>query len=685
MASNETVTERSAWREAARSVFSFDGTKVDAAFALRCTIGVAAPFAIAAATGSLVDGVAAATGALSTGFASLQGVYRTRAATMLLTAAGMAFATLLGGLTGGSAVASILVTALFGYCYGVVASLGPAATAVGLNSTVALVLFGHLGLGWPQTIEQAALVFAGGALQTVLLVLVWPLGRYEAERRSLAGAYRRLALDARALARGTLALPDASAIVTVRDTLADPRPFARRGDVEYFAALLDEAERVRAGLATLAHMHGTQSRATLDACAAALDEIATSLTDGRAPYEDASVWDTIERHERGVETRDVHALLGRVRAAWRTASAPASQRPSLAKKRRRTRAFPALPDTLATLRANVGVDSPYGRLAIRLAFTLGIADALSRAFAIERGYWMVLTAALLLRPDFTTTVSRGVARVAGTLAGAGLSGAIALGLHPLGHADIALCVLFAGIGYLVFNANYGLFTVTITAFVVFAFSVLGESSVTATAERLVSTLYGSALAAIATLVWPTWETRRTRDALADLVEADRAYAATLLGLYERWSGAARRAVDAAQSAAWAARTSAEASVDRLLLEPARVRTVDRDAALGMLAASRRFAIALLAINARSSTARHVERPALAPFRNALDAALRTTIGTLRGTSVDEPHAPLRDAFFVTRHALESSAEGDARDIVPDLDALVDAANSLRELAERARP
>lgn len=683
-ANSDSITERSAWREAVRSVVAFDVTKIDAGFAARCTVGVATPFVIAALAGSLTAGVAAATGALGTGFASLQGVYRTRAATMLYTAVGMGLATLLGGLTGGSAVASVLVTAAFGYAYGVIASLGPAATVIGVQSTVALVVFGHLGLGLPQTLEQSAFVLAGGVLQTILLVIVWPLGRYAVERQNLAGAYHRLAQDARAVALGQPYFPDASAILTVRATLADPRPFARRGDVAFFAALLDEAERLRAGLATLAHIGDPQMRPVVEACASALDAIATGLHDGRAPHEDASVWDVIEAHERAVERPEISALLGRVRAAWRTATAPGSAR-SGANGRSASHAFPTVRDTLATLRANIGIASPFGRLAIRLAVTLGTADGLARGFAIERGYWMILTAALLLKPDFTTTFARGFARVAGTLAGVALAGGIVLALHPLGHADIVLCAVFAGLGYLTFNANYGVFTATITAYVVFAFSILGQSDRVAISERLVSTLYGSALAGLATIIWPTWEGGRAREGLARLIDADRTYVDALFELYVRGGATQRGAVDNAQTAAWMARATAEASVDRLLMEPARARTIDGDSALGMLAASRRLAIALLSLNARSRTAPQIPPDALAPLRPVLDALLSRVVAQLREQpdAPVAPVAPLRPRFAQTRQALEAGGAAAVASLVTDLDALVDSANALADLAAKS--
>ncbi|MBD5657489.1 MAG: FUSC family protein, partial [Candidatus Eremiobacteraeota bacterium] len=364
---------------------------------------------------------------------------------------------------------------------------------------------------------------------------------------------------------------------------------------------------------------------------------------------------------------------------WRTAAAPANERQDTSVRRPHVRPFPSFRDTFVTLRANVGLESPYGRLAIRLAVTLGAADAIARAFAIEHGYWMILTAALVLKPDYTTTLARGVARVAGTLAGAALAGVIALVLHPLGHADIALCALFAGLGYLAFNANYALFTVTITGFVVFAFSVLGESGRAALVERLVSTLYGSALAAVATFAWPTWEGGRTRDRLAALIEAERLYAIALLDLYVAFTGTKRHAVNDAQTAAWAARAAAEASVDRLLAEPARFRALDGNDALTILTASRRFAIALLSLNSRAATVNLVPRPSLTPFRDALDATLTFVVGSLHQEPTNVSSQPLRPIFARTREILETTDAADASNIVPDLDALVDSANALVEL------
>src|SRR5207302_8853593 len=73
--------------------------------------------------------------------------------------------------------------------------------------------------------------------------------------------------------------------------------------------------------------------------------------------------------------------------------------------------------TWAILRANLTFRSPAFRHAIRLGAALIIASALARLLPLplQRGYWIPLTVLLILRPDFTSTFTRGVARFLGTV------------------------------------------------------------------------------------------------------------------------------------------------------------------------------------------------------------------------------------------------------------------------------
>src|SRR3954471_15312053 len=151
--------------------------------ALRCTCGVAIPLVLGVASGWPSVGVFGAVGAVSVGFGSFQGAYRSRAAVMLWAAAGMAVSIVLGSLAGRTNAAAIGVAGAWGFGGGLIVALGPSASFVGLQSIVAVVLAG----GFPSDVRCAALravlVFAGGLVQTLLVVIIWPLRRFSAERR----------------------------------------------------------------------------------------------------------------------------------------------------------------------------------------------------------------------------------------------------------------------------------------------------------------------------------------------------------------------------------------------------------------------------------------------------------------------------------------------------------------------
>lgn len=468
-------------RRAVRSALVLDRSRADFGFAARCSVGVAVPLIVALAAGVPTLGVPGAVGAMSVGFTSKQGRYRTRAAIMLVTAAAMALATFVGVLAGKATLALILVMALWSYGYGVVSALGPSASAAALNSVVALIVFSGQANGQsagPGLIAlQPLLVLAGGLLQTLLLVLIWPLNGYSVERRELAAVYRGLAAYGRTVAQGIMEMPEAQKIAAARKALADPQPFARRGDIATFQALLNSAERIRASLAMLASERAvaigevdTEAMSALGAVAAAsaklLDAIADGLREARAPVASAEKWlgadDAAERVERiagpfadrvGDEAR---ALFGQLRSAWELAAHPAGHAVAPRGQRgQRPRAFPELQDAMQTLRASLPLSSPFGRHALRLAVTLGLATALYRGFSIDRGYWMTLTALIVLKPDFTTSFVPGLLRIAGTLIGALLASGLSLAIAPGARGDVAFAILFAALGFLVIDVNWG--------------------------------------------------------------------------------------------------------------------------------------------------------------------------------------------------------------------------------------
>ena len=393
-----------------------DPSGVQIRFGLRCAAGVAIVLVGALALGHPLQGVPAAVGAFVVGFASRQGVYRTRAAAMLLTAGAMACAAFLASVSGANFLATIAVALVLGFGAGVLASLGPVATTIGLNSLVAFAIFGQFHETPLQALERAGLVFSGGLLQTILLVAVWPLARFSAERKVLANAYRALADYAGDFPRVKLRSPNSSAFSALSDTLADPQPFARRGEVAVFEALLIEAERIRASLGALAtDLHKLERAGKRDAARAVillgegarpiLERIAEALDIADAPSDWDDFWESLdaraERVERTVPpqtARDARALLGQLRAAWRAADMPAHDEiiapVALTPDPRPSR----LAETLRTLRANASPGSAFAQHGVRLAVTFAVAEVLAHVLPLQRGYWIPLTAVLVLRP-----------------------------------------------------------------------------------------------------------------------------------------------------------------------------------------------------------------------------------------------------------------------------------------------
>ncbi len=635
-------------------------------------------------------------GAICSGFASQQGVYRTRASAMLYTAGAMALSAFVGALAGHSLVALVIVTMLWGYAYGIIASLGPAATTIGINSVIALIIFGHLPTGVGPAALNGLLVFAGGVVQTFLLVSVWPLRRFSVERHSLAAAARDLALYARDIAAGREVLPSAQPLANVQQTLADPQPFARRGDVAAFQSLLDELHRIRGSLAALATDRALSGNTEaidelIHASAAILTEIADALDAAREPVDSAGVWTRIAAAEGVLEAMrsaaahvrsEAHALSGQLRSAWRLATFPADAPITTGFEQRSFITFrlPAIEDTIETLRANVTQNSPFGRLAPRVAATLALATILGGILPTQHGYWIAMTAVILLRPDFSQTFLRSIGRIGGTLLGAIFATVIAAHIRPGVETYVALCIIFATLAYYVFKANYALFTVAITAYVAFALALLGQPEAMALRDRVLGTVVAGILTLIAIFVWPTWEATRARSALADLIEAQRKYLRAVFAAYLDPAKYSAIEISETQRKSWSQRANAEASVDRMLGDPHPTHAIAPQAALGVLAASRRIGLGTLSLNAHYDHTEHNARPGLKPFSDALDSALEYAEGALRDATPHGEPPHLREAYRATQEQLSTDTDPNAAMILAVGDSLVDATNTLVELA-----
>ncbi|HZP65910.1 MAG TPA: FUSC family protein [Rudaea sp.] len=646
--------------------------------ALRNTAAVTLPLALGLATDHLGVGLGVSVGALNTMFSDQPGPYRQRMTRMLFAAAAAGVSAFVGYTLGGNDVAITLAALIWGFAGGLLVALGPDIGRIGLTSMILLVVTGAYPSTPAEALGPSFLFFSGGLLLTLFAIAAWPLQRYRPERTALAQLCRQLAASARAHDDSAQAPPVTQAVSDVENLLHGSYR-ARGVAMEAFRVLAEIIERVRLELVALAGLKERAADKTLDTtidrlreyAARALDAVAAALDAGTSPLAAAAALEGFdaalaglgaidltdeEAHDRRAQLialAHAHMLGAQLRAAVRNADF-AGSRGELrfaADEARLPRALrPRNP--LAILRANLRLSSIACRHAIRCGVCLAIAVAGERLSGVSHGYWIPMTTAIVLKPDFAGTFSFGLLRVIGTLLGLALTTAL---LHFAFGGDWQRIALFAVLcfGFREFTTvHYGIGVMLLTGLIVVLLTFEGQAPAETMLARGIGTSLGSALALLAYIVWPTWEHGRIRATLADMLDAYRRYFAAVL------DGEPRARADV-RGASRSARTNAQASLDRLRGEPR------RDAQLVALAErvfanANRFLRAAMALEAvRQSAADLPARSEVAAFVARTDAELARIAQALRDGSPIHADTRVRSAQRALRLALEGAAATDA--------------------------
>jgi len=653
--------------DVARAALHIDRSKLAVNSGFRCAVGLAIPLAVGQATGHPLIGAVAATGALTGGLASLQGTYRSRAAVVMAATFLFAACAFIGATLGHVLGLDIALSAGLGFVVGLTVCLGPAATAIGIQAVVGLVVFSQFTFSATVAVREAAWAFAGGAVQMLLIVVLWPVGRFPAERKALSRAFDGLADFSRDVAAGSAALLDPSPLDALGAVLRDPQPFGDREEGAAHQALANQAGRIRLELAAMQRLRARLVAAMefdaavhvddiLRATSYVLYEVASALREARVPTRWADERERFETaidrlHQEGTtglagalvsETIDrSEAMAGQLRAVVRLAAVPAGGDPDLLEQAALT-GRPLSPlasrprfvdpariqEKVATLRANLALSSEACRHGIRLAAALAVAVALSHVFTLQHRYWLPLTVVIVLRPDFGSTFTRGVSRVVGTLIGAGLVTLALAELRP-GEAGLTILAVILCFGATTFLlANYAIYSVCIASLVVTLLAFNGAPDASVAAERSIYTVIGAVLALIAYLVWPTWAAASLPDRLADLVDTEGRYGSEVLVAWSDPAGVNRSDLEKARLTARLTRSNTEALVDRWLSEPAQRSELDQHQVLGVVAAVRNCVQGMLALHAQIPVD-GPGCPALGPLASEFGAAMQTVAAKLR--------------------------------------------------------
>lgn len=333
--------------------------------------------------------------------------------------------------------------------------------------------------------------------------------------------------------------------------------------------------------------------------------------------------------------RDAHrqsdALRSQIRAAaWAGSSTSAPARERRAEDKPWRLHFEGY---RARLLANLSFDSTVFRHAVRMAVCLALGDAIGRSTGLQRTYWIPMTIAIVLKPDFTGTFARGVLRVAGTMAGLALATLLFRLVHTGVTADIALMALFTLLLRWYGPANDGIFVIVVSALVVLLAAVTGVAPGAVIAARALNTALGGTLALLAYAIWPTWEKTQTRAALAEMLDAYREYIQAVLGA---WQGASLADIERVRVKGRRARSNAQASVDRMSGEPG-VAEPQVNSLNTMLVHSHALVHAAMAMESRLHRNPRDPAPEWMPaFAASVDRALVTLSDVLRNP--DKPYA-----------------------------------------------
>jgi len=698
-------------RQAAR----FDRSAVSVRAGLVAAIPVAGVLTAGTLAGEPVAAVTAGAGAMLVGIAWRSGGGLPPVATMATDTAVMGLSTFAGSASGSVVWLHLALLVLWSFAAGLIVAVGRRSAVVGTQAIIAFVVFGRFSQPIPGAAELAGLVLAGGLVQVVFSALFGAPPALRIQRRAAAEGYRRLALvaseprvptgvAAAALdeAEGKLALPtlrgeeatlplaalvqegrrmrlEFAALALLidqygRELSADP---ALRRATEGFRAAAAEALR---NVAAVIEEEGEAPPGRLASSVRALDAAAEDVAAAaRAHDSEPSTSDSLAPDLAGGIERHAAALAGQIRAGAGLAT-------GLHERRGRMTVHPSLGSVglrsqlvadLAQIRANVSLQSPAGRHAVRLAVIVPATELLSQHLPLQRGYWIAVAAATVLRPDFGATFTRGVERMAGTCVGVVLAGALAVALHPTGWGTVAIVGILAWSAYSVFPASFAAGVAFLSAMIVFLLEVVSPSTLATAADRGIDTLVGGTIGLLAYALWPTWSSTSARQALADLVSAQREYIRAVLAALADGRAAEAENLPVLARRARVAWTKAEATIERSLSEPP-ARRIDVEQARGVMTGLRRLVQAAHVIRLElSERAQDGALPALRPLAEALDCTLAIIAETLAAGAPQSSERPSLRALY--EDVLRGGEPPPDRFLVAELDEMVDAANTVAEL------
>ena len=209
--------------------------------------------------------------------------------------------------------------------------------------------------------------------------------------------------------------------------------------------------------------------------------------------------------------------------------------------------------------------------ALRLSLCMGIAVVVSQFLSGNHTYWLPMTVAIVLKPDFGSVFVRGIHRSIGTLLGVGITSAIAALVHnSLGVVAVItlLCAFIPWAGLRSYAATVTLLTPVILLMISL---VVPGSTESYAMERLIDTLLGASIALVfGYLIWPRSQTVQITAAFAKALAAVSEYLGAATAPVPQDQAALerfRQALGDSEFAAYRGLSDLRTQLQRLIAEP----------------------------------------------------------------------------------------------------------------------
>ncbi|WP_298402993.1 FUSC family membrane protein [Janthinobacterium sp.] len=160
---------------------------------------------------------------------------------------------------------------------------------------------------------------------------------------------------------------------------------------------------------------------------------------------------------------------------------------------------------LKTLLANLRLDSPVFRFALRVSMAISVGLLIGHWLPYAaHSYWIVLTIVIILRPTFSMTRQRRADRIIGTIIGCVVTAIVIRFVHS---NIVLMAILFLSIvatpTFIYLRYRYT--AIAVSLMILLQMHLVAPSNPNLVSERLIDTLIGAAVASVFSFVLANWE------------------------------------------------------------------------------------------------------------------------------------------------------------------------------------